>query len=152
MGLSDTKNLGNHMKKTIIAATVAASLAATTGFAGSVKDPVLEKDVVMAEAASSSSGTAFVALLALVLAIPVLGGSETYIVSDARLKTDITRVGATPSGLPLYTFRYKGDKALYQGVMAQDVLQAKPEAVVTGGQGYMAVDYSRIDAEMIRVE
>ncbi|RFP89528.1 tail fiber domain-containing protein [Rhodobacteraceae bacterium 63075] len=119
-----------------------------------MSDPVLEQDIIVEETASSSSGAAFVGLLALVLAIPVLdGGSNGLIsVSDERLKTDIARVGATASGLPLYTFRYKGDSALYQGVMAQDVLQAKPEAVITGARGFMAVDYSRIDAEMIRVE
>ena len=141
------------MKKTIIAAGVAATLATTSASAGSMSDPVLEQDVIVEETAASSSGAAFVGLLALVLAIPVLdGGNNLIAVSDARLKTDIKPVGATASGLPLYTFRYQGDSALYQGVMAQDVLQAKPEAVITGARGFMAVDYSRIDAEMIRVE
>jgi len=142
------------MKRSIIAAGVAATLTAASASAGSMSDPVLEQDVIVEETAASSSGAAFVGLLALVLAIPVLDGSglNPVVVSDARVKTDITPVGATASGLPLYTFRYQGDSALYQGVMAQDVLQAKPEAVITGARGFMAVDYSRIDAEMIRVE
>lgn len=142
------------MKKAIIAAGLAASLVASTGTAGSLSDPALERDVIVQEATSSSSGKALVGLLAIILAIPVLDGGSNGLTtaSDERLKTDISRVGNTASGLPLYTFRYQGDSALYRGVMAQDVLQAKPEAVITGARGFMAVDYSMIDAEMIRVE
>ena len=68
--------------------------------------------------------------------------------SDARLKTDITRVGATPGGLPLYQFRYIGQSTVYEGVMAQDVLSFRPDAVVTGAFGYMLVDYDKLGLTM----
>jgi len=61
-------------------------------------------------------------------------------ISDMRLKTDIERIGTAAHGLPLYTFRYVGDPALYEGVMAQDVLGVMPEAVSRGEDGYYRVD------------
>ena len=60
--------------------------------------------------------------------------------SDARLKTDIKRVGRTDGGVPVYTYRYKGDPVIHMGVMAQDV----PEARVKDPSGYYRVDYSRV--------
>jgi hypothetical protein len=61
-------------------------------------------------------------------------------ISDVRLKTDIERIGTGAHGLPLYTFRYIGEPALYEGVMAQDVLGVMPEAVSVGEDGYYRVD------------
>ncbi|MDZ7783840.1 MAG: tail fiber domain-containing protein [Halioglobus sp.] len=62
-------------------------------------------------------------------------------VSDRRLKTGIVAVGQTAGGLPLYQFRYRGDDAVYLGVMAQDVLTYMPAAVALLPSGYMGVDY-----------
>jgi endosialidase-like protein len=67
-------------------------------------------------------------------------------ISDIRLKTDIRRIGTAAHGLPLYTFRYIGEPALYEGVMAQDVLGVMPEAVSVGEDGYY-----RVDTEMLGV-
>lgn len=56
--------------------------------------------------------------------------------SDKRLKEDIKRVGKTDEGLPVYTYRFKGDPRVQMGVMAQDVEKQKPEAVFSlGGRG-----------------
>lgn len=77
---------------------------------------------------------------------------ELSLGSDVRLKTDVTAVGVADNGLPLYTFRYLGDSALYRGVMAQDVLKHTPSAVVTMDSGYMAVNYTALGLEMVRVE
>jgi hypothetical protein len=71
--------------------------------------------------------------------------------SDMRLKTGIERVGVAPNGLPLYNFRYLWSDAVYQGVMAQDVLKAFPEAVSTLPNGYMAVRYDMLGMEMKKV-
>lgn len=70
-----------------------------------------------------------------------LGGMGIYKWSDARLKENIRRIGTAHNGLPLYTFRYRGDAATHVGVMAQDVLHVKPSAVLTMPDGFMAVDY-----------
>lgn len=49
--------------------------------------------------------------------------------SDRRVKEDIKQVGTLDNGLPVYTFRYKGDSTVQMGVMAQDVEQVNPDAV-----------------------
>lgn len=64
--------------------------------------------------------------------------------SDRRVKRDIKRIGETPvMRLPLYAFRYIWDDVLRVGVMAQDVLKVKPEAVDRSGS-IMLVDYSAL--------
>jgi hypothetical protein len=72
-------------------------------------------------------------------------------ISDIRLKTDIERVGIAANGLPLYTFRYIGEDAVYRGVMAQDVLKVLPEAVCVMPNGYLAVRYDMLGMEMTRL-
>lgn len=71
--------------------------------------------------------------------------------SDIRLKTDIEKVGVAANGLPLYTFRYIGQDAVYRGVMAQDVLDVLPEAVSIMPNGYLAVRYDMLGLEMTRL-
>lgn len=65
--------------------------------------------------------------------------------SDRRLKTDIKRVGTADNGLPVYTFKYKGDDAeqTHVGYMADEVEKLHPEAVGVAGNGYKFVDYDR---------
>lgn len=64
--------------------------------------------------------------------------------SDARVKMNIERVGTTPNGLPVYIFNYVWDATRRVGVMAQEVVERYPEAVVPGPDGLLAVDYSKI--------
>lgn len=77
----------------------------------------------------------------------VMGGlfglGSAAIMSDVRLKTDIRRVGTTDGGLPVYTYRYKGRPEFHMGVMAQDVAEVMPQAVVPVG-GFLAVDYAEV--------
>ena len=80
---------------------------------------------------------------------PVSG--EKLVVSDARLKSDITRVGTTDAGLGLYTWRYLGQPDTWQGVIAQEVLQKRPDAVSIQANGFYAVDYERLGLQMQRV-
>jgi hypothetical protein len=75
------------------------------------------------------------------------GPAET---SDFRLKTDIEQVGTTVYGLPLYHFRYKTGTERFQGVMAQDVLDVMPGAVVMGEGGYYRVKYGELGIRMTR--
>lgn len=58
-----------------------------------------------------------------------LGAAAIY-ASDRRIKTDITQIGMLDNGLPIYKFRYKGGESLHVGVMAQDVEQVNPDAVI----------------------
>ena len=63
--------------------------------------------------------------------------------SDERVKKDIKKVGKTDKGLPIYTYKYKGDERTHMGVMAQELEKAKPDAVKTVG-GIKMVDYAKI--------
>jgi len=57
--------------------------------------------------------------------------------SDRHLKTDVTKIGVhPPTGLPIYSYRYKGDPKSYpkvSGPMAEDAMQVAPHAVKTVG-------------------
>ena len=66
------------------------------------------------------------------------------IFSDRSMKTDITKVGKHPSGVPLYAYRYKGDPKHFPkvvGPMAEDVKKIAPHAVakIPGSGGKMAI-------------
>jgi hypothetical protein len=63
--------------------------------------------------------------------------------SDRRLKTDIKKVGMTDVGLPVYTYKYKGNDVTHMGVMAQEVEEVFPEAVEEIN-GFKAVYYNLI--------
>jgi len=63
--------------------------------------------------------------------------------SDRRLKTDIEEVGKTNDGLPIYTYKYKGNKTTQMGVMTQDVEKKTPNAVKEIG-GFKAVNYKLV--------
>ena len=78
--------------------------------------------------------------------------SSGGVVSDRRLKTDIKRIATSPSGLPIYSFRYVSGGPTYVGVLAQDVLKVRPEAVRTGPSGYLTVDYDMIDVKMMTLD
>ncbi|HLH50883.1 MAG TPA: tail fiber domain-containing protein [Roseiarcus sp.] len=78
--------------------------------------------------------------------------SSGGVVSDRRLKTNIKRIATSPSGLPIYSFRYVSGGPTYVGVLAQDVLKVRPEAVRTDASGYMTVDYDMIDVKMMTLD
>ena len=70
-------------------------------------------------------------------------GSAALMASDRRLKHNIKRIGKSIGGLPLYTFRYVWGGPVRVGVMAQDVLKVRPDAVLKIG-GYYAVNYGAL--------
>ncbi|MDR3421751.1 MAG: DUF3300 domain-containing protein [Xanthobacteraceae bacterium] len=64
--------------------------------------------------------------------------------SDITLKHDIVLLGYLENGLGFYRFTYNGDAKAYVGVMAQDVQQIAPDAVVRGPDGYLLVYYEKL--------
>jgi hypothetical protein len=94
------------------------------------------------QAASANAQAQAAQSAGLMNALGTIGGAA-IIASDRRLKTDIKKVGKTESGLPIYTYKYKGDNKTQMGVMAQDVEKKNPEAVSEVG-GYKAVNYKKI--------
>ena len=71
--------------------------------------------------------------------------------SDVRLKEDVRCIGTTVFGLPLYHFKYRGRPETYEGVMAHEVLQVMPDAVLCGEDGYYRVNYSTLGTSMRRI-
>lgn len=139
------------MKRLLLCTTAAIHFTAGLGIAGGVTEPVMEPEVIEAASSSSAGGVVVPLLLLLVVAAALSGGGEQVSPSDARLKTDVVRVGTTHLGLPLYHYRYIGDEAVYEGVMAQDVAVMHPNAVRTLPLGYLAVDYGKLGLKMRRV-
>jgi hypothetical protein len=60
--------------------------------------------------------------------------------SDERVKDEIRQVGTLHNGLPVYAYRYKWGGPTQLGVMAQDVEQVNPEAVIEV-EGIKMVNY-----------
>jgi hypothetical protein len=83
-----------------------------------------------------------------------LGGTlgAAAIMSDIRTKENITQVYWLPNGLPVYTYEYKPEykdeagHGVHIGVMAQDVEQVMPEAVITRADGIKMVNYGVLNA------
>jgi len=70
--------------------------------------------------------------------------------SDVRLKENISKTGVSDSGIPIYTFNYKGKNKLWSGAMAQDLLSiGREDAVTIMSNGYYGVYYDMIDVDMI---
>tara|TARA_R110000868_G_scaffold48754_4_gene157886 strand:+ start:6750 stop:7730 length:981 start_codon:yes stop_codon:yes gene_type:complete len=67
--------------------------------------------------------------------------------SDIRLKDNISHTGHSESGIPTYTWTYKGSDIKFKGTMAQDLLETHPHAVVVMDNGFYGVDYSQIDVK-----
>jgi hypothetical protein len=62
--------------------------------------------------------------------------------SDMRLKSNIERVGIHALGVGVYEYDIDGHRE--RGVMAQEVLQVKPEAVTMSDDGFYMVDYGAL--------
>jgi hypothetical protein len=63
--------------------------------------------------------------------------------SDVRAKEDIAEIGELYDGSPVYSFKYIGDPKTHVGLMAQEVEQRRPDAVVTRPDGLKMVDYGK---------
>ena len=68
--------------------------------------------------------------------------------SDIRLKADIEPIGER-GGHAWYRFRYVWDEpgTIHEGVMAQEVIETHPDAVITHPLGFLMVDYSKLGLE-----
>lgn len=108
---------------------------ANTNFAGMV-----QQDYQNRLAASQGAMGGLFGLGGSLLGAAGNAGGFAALFSDARLKTDVQRVGTTDGGVPIYTYRYVWGGPVQMGVMAQDV----PEAALEDPSGFLKVDYSRV--------
>jgi len=90
-----------------------------------------------APGAASAAGSGLSALMAM---LPF--------VSDARLKDNIRPVGKTYDGQNIYAYDF-GDGATRMGLMAQEVLNRKPEAVGQSRDGFLTLDYDRATEDAV---
>lgn len=136
-------------------------ITSTTVQAGGLADEIMEPPIVAAEeppSPGSSINSTFLiigvlAALLITAAVNADDDDDTDLDgSDIRLKQDITQIGMTANGLPLYSFRYIGEDQLYSGVMAQDVLKHTPQAVVMRRDGYLAVNYGMLGISMEKLD
>ena len=75
------------------------------------------------------------------------GGFNDLGFSDIRLKENVELIGKSPSNINIYKFNYKDSSTTYQGAMAHEV----PWASVQHSNGYMMIDYSKIDVKLKRI-
>jgi hypothetical protein len=70
--------------------------------------------------------------------------------SDIRLKADIEPIGER-NNHNWYKFRYVWEDpgTVHEGVMAQEVMQTRPDAVSTHPMGFFVVDYAALGLEMV---
>jgi len=79
------------------------------------------------------------------------GVGSLIALSDIRAKENINKISQLPSGLGLYSWDWKAsapDDAKNNptvGVLAQEVKQLIPDAIIQREDGYMAVDYSKVN-------
>jgi hypothetical protein len=64
--------------------------------------------------------------------------------SDINAKHDIVLLGLLDNGLGFYRYAYNDSDKVYVGVMAQEVQNVMPEAVVRGRDGYLRVFYEKL--------
>ena len=94
---------------------------------------------------STTTGQQYGPSLGQTLVGAAAAGAGAYMASDERVKHDVSRVGATFDGQPIYTFKYNGSPTTQMGLLAQDVEKSKPDAVAEIG-GVKHVDYDRATA------
>jgi hypothetical protein len=79
---------------------------------------------------------------------PTAPATNALRLSDLRVKNNVSFVGRSPRGVPIYRFSYVTEpNKRYQGTIAQAVAPIRPDAVIWQN-GLMLVDYSRLDLEM----
>ena len=64
-----------------------------------------------------------------------------FLFSDSRLKENITPVGKLDNGLTVYLFNFKGSHVPLIGLLAQEVMEVNPAAVIEGDDGFLRVRY-----------
>jgi hypothetical protein len=72
--------------------------------------------------------------------------------SDRRLKENIVLIGTSQKGINIYQFNYIGRDGLYEGVIAQELLNTEfATAVVVDENDIYSVDYSKLDVEFKKI-
>ena len=84
-------------------------------------------------------------VMMLIIWLSLLGGGLSLF-SDVRLKENIEYI-ETVDGINVYEFDYIDQPGRYKGVIAQEVIQDKPEAI-RWQDGFMKVIYDLLPVDM----
>ena len=74
--------------------------------------------------------------------------------SDTRIKDVLFSTGTHACGVQTYLYSYKPEHAsrwgagAFVGVMAQDLLSVRPDAVILGDDGFYTVDYALLGGQL----
>lgn len=71
-----------------------------------------------------------------------IGSSLLGLFSDRRLKEDIKPIGKLDNGLTVYSYRMKGDTRTQIGLMADEVAEMHPGAIIRHPSGFAMVNYA----------
>ena len=108
--------------------------------AGKAPNPMLRGgDIVVVEDSQTK-----LALKNIKDVLPLAAVATFATMSDARAKRDITPLAQRENGLQLYRYHYAWSDTLYVGILAQEVREVAPTAVLRGADGYLRVDYARL--------
>ena len=122
--------------------------AAKAQYAGYQQAPVSGLGIMTQALGASPHGQTQTSQRNLGLMDYLTAGASIYAASDVRLKVNIQEFGKLDNGVKTYTWDWndEGQKITGNqtghGVIAQEVAEMFPEAVITGDHGYMMVDYS----------
>ena len=124
-------------RKAITRIVASAGIVAT--MSGNWKKPVLNSAVLPAHAESTCGAD---------------GDCEDGDESDIRLKKNIQKIESSGIEVQLYRFEYLDDTdhKIYVGVMAQDLEESHPEALVKGPDGFYRVYYQSLGLKMTTLE
>jgi hypothetical protein len=72
--------------------------------------------------------------------------------SDIRFKENVKLIGKSPLGINIYEFNYIGESDLYEGVIAQELINTEFESALSLSEdGKYRVDYNKIDVEFKKI-
>lgn len=142
----DQDNIFNRLAAIAGVGQTANSQAAATGqnYANSATDLYtgMGNSIVSANTANQANKSSM--FKTLLSAGAQLGSS--YLMSDMRAKENITKIG-TENGHNVYRYNYIGSNTPFVGVIAQEVMKTRPDAVGIMNNGYLGVDYKAIGVE-----
>jgi hypothetical protein len=142
----------NNMTRHVLGGTMSGSLAATTSGsmmtgASMVNPYTMAAAALMTKPGQKVAKKAIKTVKKVVKKASSVAKSIADFFSDIRLKTNIEFINKSPSNINIYKFNYIGDSNKYIGVMAHEV----PWAARRHPNGYLMVDYNKLDVEFRRI-
>lgn len=113
---------------------------------GVTSSPTAKRDVLGSSLGSAMTAAALGSMFGLTggsLGAAAGGGALLGLFSDRRLKENIKKVGKLHNGLDVYSFNYKDSKVTQIGLMADEVKEINPEAVLRHESGFDMVMYDK---------